>query len=257
VSTNDLEIVQKDTAELVPYVNNAKVHSQEQITRIMSSIKEFGFNNPILLDGDNGVIAGHGRLMAAQKLGMTTVPCVELCHLSGAQKKAYILADNRLAEVGAEWNEDVLAIELEGLDAMDFDLDMIGFGDFGVGEGSGTEDVDRYSSDIKVPMYEPGDIIPEISELYDTEKSDTLKGEILEHNFPSEIENFLLAAADRMTVFYFDKIADFYANSDRELQDVFEMLALVIIDFQKAYENGYVVLSERIKKSMIKDHGDE
>jgi hypothetical protein len=162
-----------------------------------------------------------------------------------------------LAEVGVEWNEDVLAIELEGLDAMDFDLDMIGFGDFGVGEGSGTEDVDRYSSDIKVPMYEPGDIIPEISELYDTEKSDTLKGEILEHNFPSEIENFLLAAADRMTVFYFDKIADFYANSDRELQDVFEMLALVIIDFQKAYENGYVVLSERIKKSMIKDHGDE
>ena len=89
----------RKTANLIPYANNAKVHSEEQVTKIASSIKEFGFVNPIIIDGDNGVIAGHGRLMAAKKLGLDDVPVLEVDHLTEAQRKAYILADNRLGEV--------------------------------------------------------------------------------------------------------------------------------------------------------------
>lgn len=121
-----MQIIPKKTSELIPYVNNARLHSTEQVSKIAASIKEFGFNNPILTDGQNGVIAGHGRLMAAEKLGLETVPTIELSHLSEAQKKAYILADNRLAEL-AEWDNELLKIELESLSELDFDIDLTGF----------------------------------------------------------------------------------------------------------------------------------
>ena len=121
-----MQITPKKTAELIPYVNNARLHSTDQVSKIAASIKEFGFNNPILTDGKNGVIAGHGRLMAAEKLGLETVPTIELSHLSEAQKKAYILADNRLAEL-AEWDNELLKIELESLSELDFDVDLTGF----------------------------------------------------------------------------------------------------------------------------------
>lgn len=92
-----LTVTYKRVDELIPYVNNARTHSDDQVTQIASSIKEFGFNNPILTDGENGVIAGHGRLLAAKKLGMREVPTIELSGMSDAQKRAYILADNKLA----------------------------------------------------------------------------------------------------------------------------------------------------------------
>lgn len=120
-----MQIKQIKTADLIPYVNNARTHGEQQITQIASSIKEFGFNNPILTDGKNGVVAGHGRLAAAIKLGLESVPVVELSHLSDAQKKAYILADNRLAELSG-WDEELLKIELEDLKALDFDIDLTG-----------------------------------------------------------------------------------------------------------------------------------
>jgi DNA modification methylase len=120
-------LVQKDTIDLVPYINNAKIHEPMQVDMIAASIKEFGFNNPILLDGDNGVIAGHGRLEAAKKLNLDTVPCIELAHLSETQKKAYILADNRLGEIHTEWNMDLVTLELEGLTSEGFDIELTGF----------------------------------------------------------------------------------------------------------------------------------
>jgi ParB-like chromosome segregation protein Spo0J len=100
---------------LIPYANNARKHSDEQVAQIAASIREFGFNNPVLIDADNGIIAGHGRVMAARKLGMTLVPCIRLRHLSEAQRRAYILADNRLAETGGGWDEELLRVELAGL----------------------------------------------------------------------------------------------------------------------------------------------
>ena len=111
---------------LIPYVNNARVHSDEQVTQIASSIKEFGFNVPILIDKDNGVIAGHGRLMAAKKLHHPEVPCIRIEHLTETQKKAYILADNKIA-LNSDWDVDLLRLELGELDSQSYNLELTGF----------------------------------------------------------------------------------------------------------------------------------
>lgn len=112
--------------KLIPYINNAKVHSEDQVTRIASSIREFGFLSPVLIDKEFNIIAGHGRVMAAKKLDMTEVPCVFVEGLTDAQRKAYILADNRLGEL-AEWDMDLVTSELEMLLDNDFDIDLTGF----------------------------------------------------------------------------------------------------------------------------------
>ena len=112
---------------LRPYERNPRTHSPEQITKIAASLLEFGWTNPILVDGDAGIIAGHGRLLAARELRMTTVPVIELTHLTEAQKRAYVIADNRLA-LDADWDEDLLAEELKALEGLDFNLELTGFG---------------------------------------------------------------------------------------------------------------------------------
>jgi DNA modification methylase len=113
-------------ADLVPYARNARTHSEAQVVQLAASIREFGFTNPILVDGERGIIAGHGRLLAARKLGLTEVPTIELSHLTPAQRRAYVLADNRLA-LSAGWDEDLLRIELGDLQAEGFDLALTGF----------------------------------------------------------------------------------------------------------------------------------
>lgn len=122
----ELKIVYKNIDDLIPYINNSRTHSDDQINQIASSIKEFGFTNPVLLDGDNGIIAGHGRLQAAKKLKINKIPTLELAHLSEAQKKAYIIADNKLA-LNAGWDNELLRIEIEELQSLDFDTDILGF----------------------------------------------------------------------------------------------------------------------------------
>ena len=121
-----MKITQKKVTELIPYVNNSRTHSDEQVAQIAASIKEFGWTNPILVDGANGIIAGHGRLLAARKLGYTEVPTIELADLTETQKKAYIIADNRLA-INAGWDNEMLTIELNDLLADGFALKMLGF----------------------------------------------------------------------------------------------------------------------------------
>ena len=124
----DLKVEYKNIKELIPYCNNSRTHSDEQVLQIASSIKEFGFTNPVLIDGQGGIIAGHGRIMAAQKLKMDEVPTITLSDLSEAQKKAYIIADNKLA-LNSGWDDELLKIELEQLKELDFDLGLIGFSD--------------------------------------------------------------------------------------------------------------------------------
>ena len=114
------------TTDLIPYARNSRTHSEAQVAKIAASIKEFGFLNPIIIDGESGIIAGHGRVMAANKLGLQSVPCIEAAHLSEAQKRAYVIADNRLA-LDAGWDNDLLKIELQDLDANGFDLSLTGF----------------------------------------------------------------------------------------------------------------------------------
>ena len=118
----------KKTADLIPYVNNSRTHSDEQINQVASSIKEFGFTNPVLIDEQGGIIAGHGRVMAANKLSLDEVPCIVLEGLTEAQKKAYIIADNQLA-LNSGWDVDTLRLEIETLSELDFDLTILGFDD--------------------------------------------------------------------------------------------------------------------------------
>lgn len=115
-----------DIEKLIPYINNAKKHDDSQVTKIASSIREFGFVNPVLIDKDYNIIAGHGRVMAARKLKLTEVPCVFIEGLTETQRKAYILADNRLGEL-ADWDMELAGLELESLGADGFDTDLTGF----------------------------------------------------------------------------------------------------------------------------------
>ena len=119
-------MIQVPITKLIPYANNARTHTDSQISQIAGSIKEFGFNNPVLIDSDFGIIAGHGRVLAGKKLGLDNVPCVFLHHLTAAKKKAYILADNKLA-LNASWNDELLKLEIDDLHHLDFNLELIGF----------------------------------------------------------------------------------------------------------------------------------
>lgn len=160
-----MQIIDKSIDELIPYCNNSRTHDESQILQIASSIKEFGFTNPVLIDEDNGIIAGHGRVLAARKLGIDKVPSIKLSHLTDIQKKAYIIADNKIA-LNAGWDEELLKNEIEQLIADDFDIDLIGFSDEEIDSLLGEEeeskqgltdedDVPEVSED---PITKPGDV---------------------------------------------------------------------------------------------------
>lgn len=121
-----IQITYKPIQDLIPYARNSRTHSDAQVAQIAASIREFGWTNPILLDGENGIIAGHGRLLAAQKLGEIQVPTIELAHMSEAQKRAYVIADNKLA-MNAGWDDEMLFAEFEDLKEAGFDLELTGF----------------------------------------------------------------------------------------------------------------------------------
>lgn len=143
---------------LIPYANNSRTHGDAQIAQIAASIKEFGFTNPVLIDGEGGIIAGHGRVLAARKLSMAEVPCIRLGYLTDTQRRAYIIADNKLA-LNAGWDDELLAVELNELHAEEFDMDLLGFDapDLALAMGlgadfePGTED-DQGQLDQKAPM---------------------------------------------------------------------------------------------------------
>ena len=134
-----MKTTDKKTSDLVPYARNAKLHDETHVARIAGSIKEFGFNNPVLIDTDNSIIAGHGRVLAAQKLKLKTVPCVVLDHLSEAQKKAYRLVDNRMQEIGGGYDMELLHTEVgelidEGFNSVDLGFDDGFFDDWNIEE---------------------------------------------------------------------------------------------------------------------------
>jgi DNA modification methylase len=150
------------TANLIPYARNSRTHSDAQVTKIAASIKEFGFLNPIITDGSNSIVAGHGRVLAAQKLGLESLPVIEAAHLTDAQRKAYIIADNRLA-LDAGWDNDMLKVELQDLEADGFDLSLTGFdlgeiADFLDEPTEGLTDEDAVPDAPEVPVTVEGDV---------------------------------------------------------------------------------------------------
>jgi DNA modification methylase len=153
----------KDINSLIPYVNNSRTHDDVQVKQIASSIKEFGFTNPILIDTDNSIIAGHGRVKAAQLLKLAEVPTITLDNLSDTQKKAYVIADNKLA-LNAGWDLELLKLEIEGLKELDFDITLLGFDDDGLNElltpdqVEGLTDEDAVPEPPKEPITKLGDV---------------------------------------------------------------------------------------------------
>lgn len=161
ITTKEMKLV--DIEKLVPYVNNARTHSQDQINKLRSSIREFGFINPVIIDKDYGVIAGHGRIMAAKEEDIKEVPCVFADHLNEAQKKAYILADNRMA-LDAGWDEELLRVEIESLEDYGFNVELTGFSTeelsslFDLGVEAEEDDFD-VEEELKKPIFsKEGDI---------------------------------------------------------------------------------------------------
>lgn len=162
-TTTDMQLV--PIARLIPYVNNARTHSPEQITKLRSSLREFGFINPVIIDRDFNVIAGHGRILAAKEEGITEVPCVFVDYLTEAQKKAYIIADNRMA-MDAGWDEELLRVEIEALQGADFDVSLTGFDEKELADlfkdendsGAKDDDYDLTAALEKAAFVERGDI---------------------------------------------------------------------------------------------------
>ena len=160
---NELKYELVDVDRLIPYINNARTHSADQVSKLASAIKEFGFINPVITDGDNGILAGHGRIMAAKQLGIQQVPCISAAYLTEAQKKAYILADNRLS-LDAGWDEELLKIEIESLQADGFDIAFTGFDEKELAElfasdNEAEEDDFDVDAELEKPCFsKPGDV---------------------------------------------------------------------------------------------------
>ena len=161
-TTTEMQLV--DVAKLIPYVNNARTHNSQQILKLRSSLREFGFINPVIIDRDYNVIAGHGRILAAKEEGIREVPCVFVDYLTPAQKKAYILADNRMA-MDAGWDEELLRVEIETLQGADFDIALTGFDEKDIAKLFAVEDGDAKDDDFDVdeelqksPVSKSGDV---------------------------------------------------------------------------------------------------
>lgn len=249
------EIRQVALSDIRPYERNAKIHGQEQLDKLKESIKEFGFVNPCLIDRDYNLIAGHGRVMAAEQLGMDSVPCVFIEGLTDEQRRAYILADNKLAEL-AEWDTAMLASELAELEQVGFDISLTGFE---LGETEVEDEPDNtYVKNIDIPHYTPSDEPVSILDCYDMTKYDELLKSIMETDGLSNDEaQFLINAASRHIVFNYKRIADYYASASPEMQRLMEDSALVIIDVNDAIAKGYARLQSYLDEIEERERGEE
>lgn len=233
--------------ELMMYENNSKLHPSSQVEQIASSIEEFSFADPIGAwhddEGNAVIVEGHGRLLAARRLGIERLPVIFLDYLSDEQRRAYALVHNQLT-MNSGFDLEVLSDELEAI--TDIDMGQLGFDMPETSDVS--NDGERYTSENKVPQYEVVGDEPELDELYDMSFADELMEEIrhMRHTLTDEEADFLTVAAYRHVVFDYGKIAEFYAHASKEMQQLMERSALVIIDYDDAIANGYVKLTEAL-----------
>ena len=251
------EITRVKLSDIRPYEKNAKIHGREQLEKRKASIKEFGFVNPCLIDRDYNLIAGHGRVMAAEELGMETVPCVFVEGLTDEQRRAYILADNKLAEL-AEWDDVLVASELAELAEVGFDISLTGF-EMQAVDLDDVED-DTYVKNVDIPHYEPSGEPVSIMDCYDLDKYQDLLERIVKAGADGKITReeaqFLESAACRHIVFNYKKIADYYASATPEMQALMEDSALVIIDVNDAIAKGFARLQTYLDEIEEREHED-
>lgn len=251
----EMQIETVEIDYLIDSAVNARTHSKEQVAQIAESITEFGFTNPVLIDPNNEIIAGHGRVMAARVLNLERVPCIRLSHLTDVQVRAYRLADNKIA-ANSGWDMEKLKAEIEELQRFDFDVQITGFDAAelkDILEGAGGN---QYSRKITTPIYEPKGERPEIAALVDSRKTLTLIEEIEASDASDPEKAFLIQAAQRHLVFDYQAVAEFYCHASKEVQALMEKSALVIIDFDKAIENGYVELSKKMSDIYANSFGE-
>ena len=247
-----MEIVYKKINELKPYENNSRTHDESQIKQICESIKEYGWTNPVLIDEKGMIIAGHGRVEGAKKLDIKEVPCIVLSGLTEAQKKAYVIADNKMA-LNAGWNEELLKTELENLKELDFDLELTGFSKKELDKlFDEINESNPYTAKTEIPQYEIKGEMPEICELIEEEKVNQLIEDIRKSNVGEKEKEFLIKSAYRHYGFNYSKIAEYYCHQNKEMQELMEKSALVIIDINNAIAEGYAELKEEMEE-MIED----
>jgi hypothetical protein len=248
-------VERRSVESLIPYARNARTHSDAQVAQLAASIQEWGWTTPVLIDETGGIIAGHGRVMAARKLGIENVPVMVATGWSEAQRRAYVLADNQLA-TNAGWDVDLLKVELGDLGEMGFDLQLIGFDQKEIDAIANNNLVGNiYSDKVASPTYEPSKSKPLVEDLYDDMKAMDLIVSVKESKLSEREKNFLMAAASRHIVFDYSKIADFYAHSSDECQRLMEKSALVIVDFEQAIEDGFVKISKQMDE--LNEHDEE
>ena len=244
-----MEIIQIKTSQLIPYENNPR-QNKDAVPAVMKSIQEFGFKVPIVIDKNNVIVAGHTRVMAAQKLGMDSVPCIIADDLTDEQIRAFRLADNKTAEL-AEWDLDLLGKELAGITG----IDMTQFGFEVESEEIGDKlETEPYSMKVNIPQYEITGDCPALDELLDTKKGDELIAEIMQSNVSDGEKDFLIQAARRHNVFNYRNIAEYYAHATPEMQRLMEKSALVVIDIGDAITFGYAQLHSDVWDMMEQDY---
>lgn len=244
---------------------NVRKHSDANLRAIRDSLRRFGQQKPIVVDGNGVVRAGNGTLMAAQLEGWDELDVV-ISDLEGAEATAYAIADNRTAEL-AEWDQEALIEQLDALGAEDPQLpEQLGFTEDDIADlvdglelgeeekvGSGVE----YTAKVQIPIYEPKGDRPTPGVLYDNEKARKLISEIEAADLDPEVEMFLRNAASRHIVFDYSAIAEFYAHADEQTQRLMEKSALVIIDFNQAVEEGFVRMTTALREAFVDDIGTE
>lgn len=239
--------------------NNARKHSDRNLSAIEKSLEQFGQRKPIVVTSDNVVIAGNGTLVAALNLGWDHIDIVRIPpDWSPEQIKAFALADNRTQDLSS-FDVEVLLGQLQDLEAADFDLGAVGFdGDYitELGELDNDKDLERlagriddesYTSKITIPHYEIIGEQPGLDELFDDTRATELQAEIVEADIPLEVQQFLSVAAMRHVVFNYRKIAEYYPHASQKVQRLMEESALIIVDLDDAIRLGFVKFSESIE----------
>ena len=240
-------------AELSLDPSNVRKHSRRNLDAIKASLRKFGQQKPIVVDAKGIVLAGNGTLTAAKELGWTEIQATRT-ELAGVEATAFAIADNRTAEL-AEWEEDKLGEVLRSLQDNGFDLAEIGYSKKDFDSLVASNLSDDYTHKVDAPVYTPKGERPPVVELFNSERADDLLSKVEASKAPEEVKRFLKTAAARHIVFDYGKIAEFYCHADKETQTLMEDSALVIIDFKKAMQLGYVKLKAEIADALKSEQG--